>query len=662
MRGWDLSSYLSDSPLTSGELTRGRALRVACCLRSAEGAFEEAPVSHVWVVLSCARTGKTPARSRCLALKGDSRLVRGARLIQPTHVIRQEFEPFLGDAWLVDEYAFCVPDRLPRFVVTAGARHVAVGRGLRDEMLREYDERIANASVDPDYPEWLALERSVLLSSAAPSPGPLMSIVTPAYRTPPRLLREMLNSVFAQTYRRWELVVVNASPDDAEMRAVLEEYDDPRVRVVETPENLGIVGNTNLGISLCTGDYVSFLDHDDLLEACALAEIVRAIGREGGDAGLLYCDEDNIDEDGLPMLPLLKPGYNPDLLLSNNYVIHWLTVRRDLLDRVGLSGKDVEGAQDYDLTFKVAELGEGVVRIPHVLYHWRICAGSSAADPASKSYAQDAGTRAIEGHIERAGLAATVSRGPAYFTYRTSFSVPPRAPAIIVFCDGPLSDATRSALDGYARSHRASVSVSEGGWASAPTLSREAESSLALFVSPEHDLDLMALEELVGCASRDDVFSVAPRVVRLDGLLDYAGMVLRPDGSLGRMLRMLPEADGGYVGRAQRPYDATVVNPECCLVDLTELSGLGLVGGFSSRDYGLAEAFVRASHASLRNVFLPYATARLNVPRPVLEAPPSNPEDPSRLLGLFPELVDGDVSHNPNFDPWDGYYRLRRPR
>ncbi len=179
-------------------------------------------------------------------------------------------------------------------------------------------------------------------------------------------------------------------------------------------------------------------------------------------------------------------------------------------------------------------------------------------------------------------------------------------------------------------------------------------------ISPDHELDLESLERLVGQASQPGVFCAAPRVVRADGLLDYAGMVVRPDGSLGRLLRYLPQDDGGYVGRGQRPYDALVVNPECCLLSARALAGLPLAGGFETADFALAEAFVRAYGQGMRNVYLPYATATLTSPRSLLgdDPAPEGERDAARLLRLFPELAAGDPSHSPNFDPWNGYYRL----
>ena len=653
MRDFSLRTYFESYPLAPEELSRGRALRVAGCVRSDEGAFEDGPVSHLWVVLSCAREGRRPPRPSCVTFEEESG-IRGVRnektVLLATHAIEAG-----GARWRVDEYAARVRDDRPRILFLAGRLREAVGKTARPGHLLFYEERIANASVDPRYPEWLERRRAERLALPAPETGPLMSIVTPAYRTPPALLREMLGSVLAQTYHRWELVLVNASPDDEGMRAVLSELADPRIRVVELAENRGIVGNTNYGIARCTGDYVSFFDHDDVVEPHALAELVRAIGEKNGEVGLLYCDEDNIDELGRPSLPLIKPGPNPDFLLSNNYVIHWLTVRRDLLARVGLSGPEVEGAQDYDLTLKVSELDVPVVRVPQVLYHWRICAGSTAGDPASKSYAQDAGTRAIEGHLARTGSDGRVEHGWAYFTYRTTFPVPSPAPSVRVACAGEACPETRAALDAYARAHGASVTIGgPEGVACGP------DADLVLHVSPDHALDLESLELMVGQACQPGVFSVAPRVVRADGLLDYAGMVVRPDGSLGHLLRYLPQDDGGYVGRAQRPYDALAVNPECCLVRASELAGLSLAGGFETAGYTLAEAFCRARGRGLRNVFLPYATATLRSPRSLMgdDPMPAEERDAARLLGLFPELSGGDPSHSPSFDPWSGYYRL----
>lgn len=151
---------------------------------------------------------------------------------------------------------------------------------------------------------------------------PLINIVVPLFHTPASYARAMLDSVLAQSYRTWELVLVNASPEDEALARVLAEYTDERIRVIPMDENLGIAGNTNAGIRACTGDYIAFLDHDDTLDPLALHMYVRALN-EHPETDLFYCDEDNFRETLADRYaPIFKPDFNIDLLYSHNYVEH----------------------------------------------------------------------------------------------------------------------------------------------------------------------------------------------------------------------------------------------------------------------------------------------------------------------------------------------------
>ena len=129
--------------------------------------------------------------------------------------------------------------------------------------------------------------------------SPLFSVVVPAFRTPERFLREMLRCVLDQTYPDLELVIANASPDDEKMAAILAEAAerDSRVKVLPLSENAGIAGNTNAAIEAASGEYICFLDHDDLIAPNALYENVRLIN-ECPDAQIIYSDEDKVDGKG----------------------------------------------------------------------------------------------------------------------------------------------------------------------------------------------------------------------------------------------------------------------------------------------------------------------------------------------------------------------------
>ena len=156
--------------------------------------------------------------------------------------------------------------------------------------------------------------------------APLISVVVPAYRTPELFLRQMIDSLEAQTYEEWELCIANGSPEDQSMRKVLEEYSsrDRRVRWQELTENKGIAENTNAAFAMAKGELVGLLDHDDLLAPNALYEVVNALNQhEHGDA--VYTDEDKVTAElDEHFQPHLKPDFNIDLLRSNNYICHFL--------------------------------------------------------------------------------------------------------------------------------------------------------------------------------------------------------------------------------------------------------------------------------------------------------------------------------------------------
>ena len=636
-----INSVLAKEPLTEAEIKRGTALRLARCVRSAEGEFSEGPCSYYWDVLRFRAEGHPSAsKLTCLALRGEGHLPTGLRKVSPTKLATHEAK-IASAPWNVDEYSLLVSTKERRMLVRCGNDSLVIGGGIQGAAIEEYGEIISNASVDENYPAWLQKRREALSSKPAPIDGPLMSIVTPAYKTPPAFLRKMIHSILSQSYGNWELVIVNASPDDEDMRRVFNEYADPRIKVIETPENLGITGNTNLGLAHCTGDYVSFYDHDDTVEPYALAEYVRRINDSDAKPGLLYCDEDNINENDVPSLPLLKPDFNEDFLLSNDYILHWLTVRRDLLNKVELSGKDVEGAQDYDMTFKIAELGQPVIHIPEVLYHWRIHSGSTAGDPAQKTYTQNAGTKAIKNHLNRLGIEGDVVRGRAFFTYVASFKTPSSLPAIEVFCNGTPAVITKDALRAY---NDAADGVSS--------------TRLALLITPNHCLELDDLLTLVQHALRNGVFSVSPRVIRADGLFDYANSIVAPDGSITKLLTLLPNQDGGYVGRSERPMGAVVGNPECCLVRMDIAAELGIEQMVPSAE-SMLDAFVNAWSKGKRNLYMPYATTRLGTPKTLLAINERRRVDSGFLRGL-PGRIKVDPSSNPAFDPFDPYYKLTK--
>ncbi len=261
------------------------------------------------------------------------------------------------------------------------------------------------------------------------------SILVPAYETREEYLRAMLDSVLDQTYGNFELLLSDASKSDR-VEMIVKCYEDPRIKYRRLKHNGGISANTNQALMYATGDYAALLDHDDLLTPDALYEMAKEIQRqeeENIQLLMLYSDEDKCDGNAQNYFEVnRKPKFNLDLILSNNYICHFLVMKRQLMQE--LCFRTVcDGAQDFDLVLRAVShmLGKDKTRtvrtdlpiahIPRVLYHWRCHEGSTASNPASKQYAYDAGKRAVEDFLRRRNWKGKVSHIRHLGFYRVDY-------------------------------------------------------------------------------------------------------------------------------------------------------------------------------------------------------------------------------------------------
>ncbi|MCC2625483.1 MAG: glycosyl transferase family 2 [Burkholderiales bacterium] len=255
---------------------------------------------------------------------------------------------------------------------------------------------------------------------------PLISIIVPTYNTPKQFLIEMIESVIAQTYPKWELCIADGASTSAETLSLLREYSrtDSRIKVTFLSENYHISGNTNQALKLVTGNYIGFFDHDDLLTPNCIFEYVKAINQYNQPA-LLYCDEDKVTADSKFFSnPTFKPAFDLVKLRTSNYICHWLVIRKDILDQVGEFDSRCDGAQDYDMVLRVIDITQSIVHIPKILYHWRTHYGSTAAAfGLAKPYTHNAGKLALNKHLKRNNLVGNITDGAQVNTYKIDYVV-----------------------------------------------------------------------------------------------------------------------------------------------------------------------------------------------------------------------------------------------
>ena len=525
------------------------------------------------------------------------------------------------------------------------------GRGLRFvrrhgmlSLYRKVKERRDRNRAERDYESWLMAqlpgeEETKRQRETKFAFAPLVSILVPAYETPEPFLRQLMDSVLSQSYGRLELCIADGSPSDRVER-IAQGYArrDSRVRYRKLSENLGISGNTNAALELASGEYVGLLDHDDLLTADALYEVVKALNQKERPA-VVYSDEDKVTTDlSEHFQPFMKPDFNKDLLRSNNYICHFFVAEKQLVEEVGGFRGAFNGAQDYDLILRCTEKAEHITHIPRILYHWRVHKASTADNPASKMYAFDAGKRAIEEHLKRCGETGVVSHTKDLGFYRVQYQMSGnplvsiiipnkdhvdmldkclrsiqkssyRNYEVIIVENNSVEEAT---FDYYKKviSDRIRVVYWEGifNYSAINNFGAKAAQGEYLLLL-NNDVEVITenwLEELLSNCQRPDVGIVGAKLYYPDDTVQHAGIIIGIGGVAGNVFVGLPRKFTGYFHKASIQQDLSAVTAACMMVKRSvyeEMGGLEekLQVAFNDVDFCL-----RVRKAGYLVVFDPY--------------------------------------------------------
>ena len=494
--------------------------------------------------------------------------------------------------------------------------------------------RRPEAVIDRHYARWVARHGTpdaaawtARLAAAARLPG--ISVVMPVCETRPEWLEQAVASVRAQIHPDWELLIADDASASPRVRAILDRLEgaDPRIDVVRLPVRSGISAASNLALSRAGLAYVTFLDHDDVLAPHALAAMACELAAHP-DTDLAFSDEDQLIG-GRRARPYFKPGWNPDLLLSQNLVCHLAVYRRTLVTRLGGLRTAFDGSQDFELALRaIGECGARRVRhVPDVLYHWRQSPGSFSAVEAPACL--EATRRALADTLGAEAAVLPDPDVPQWPLVRFAQPEPPQRLSVIGAAP-QTGFRPRGPVEHVARVE-------------------DATGTMLLFLSAALlPITPDWLECLLAQASRAEIGAAGARLDGRDGRLVHAGYVLEPVCIAHAPAPGSDPGDPGYRGHFHLARTVSAVSGDCLAVRRDVFMA---AGGFSagSGDYAAVDLCLKLAARGLRCVWVPQARLAYTA------APKALREGAGWMRARWGTALAADPYHNPNL-------RLRRGR
>ncbi len=524
--------------------------------------------------------------------------------------------------------------------------------------------------------------------------SPKISIITPVFNVDARWLDKAINSVINQIYENWEFCIVDDASTKKNIKQIISKYHekDERIIVKYLEENQGISGSSNEALSISTGDFVGFLDHDDELSVDALYEVARML-QEHPDADMIYSDEDHINSGGKLIEPYFKPDWSPDLILSSMYTCHFSVYRKKLIDEIGGFRKGYEGSQDYDLVLRLTERTSRIYHIPKILYHWRKTPHSTAMNYKAKGFADINARKALEDALKRRTIKGIVLPGLYPGTFRVKRNVSyPRISIIIptkdeidllrrcinsieqktnyknyeiIIIDNDSKDRrTKEYLEKVSEKYNIKVLKFEKlfNFSAINNFAFKLSKS-EYIVFQNNDTEVISEEWLTAMlehAQRKEVGAVGCKLLYPDDSIQHAGLILGISGIAGQKgiaghsHKHFPDSAYGYFNRPHIIHDASAVTGACFMLRREIFEE---VGGF---DENLAVAFndvdlcLKIRERGFLIVYTPYAKLYH------LESASRGYEDKNRNMERFLREYDymrrkwgnvidkGDPYYNPN--------------
>ena len=512
---------------------------------------------------------------------------------------------------------------------------------------------------------------------------PRISVCMPVHNVEGRYLSKALASVRNQVYENWELIAIDDGSDQRHVRSLLmsSARQDERIKVRLRDKNEGIPKTLNQAFAEAKGDVVVIMDHDDTLEPNALYEIVRHLNEKDWD--LIYSDEALVDKEDQVFYIHFRPDFSPDFLLSHQYFVHLVALRRSLLKEIGGSDETFPNvAWDYDLWLRAAARTTKIGHIPKVLYRWRRY--ETSASHVEKEKVMKQSKIALEKAMKLMNIQGTVEDG-LWFNYfrvrrklksgRLSIIIPTRTAHLLDRCIGSIesktnhknyeiiivannvnNDDSKSRLEELASKHRVLYYDGPFNFSAINNYAASmAKGEHLLFLNDDTEvLAERSIEAMLEHSQREEVGAVGAKLLFPNNTIQHAGVVIGLFDSCEHVLKFTPSTEIGYYGSLIATRNYSAVTAACTMIPRRVFQE---VGGFDER---LAVVFndidlcLRIRSLGYLIVYTPYAVFYHHEHASRRGVLPLHPVEEDMLFKeRWKELiVNGDPYYNPNLSRW----------
>ena len=509
---------------------------------------------------------------------------------------------------------------------------------------------------------------------------PLLSLVLPVPASMENLAGACIDSILAQLYPDWELLLVGGGDGTGPCSSPLIRSAIARSsRIRWIPGDPDDAAAWNRALEAATGGWLGLLQGMPVLAPHALLAYASHVAGQA-DLVLVYSDSDQVDASGQRHSPVFRPGWNPDLFLARDYIGGTALLDIGRVRAVGGFRPDHAPAIVGDLVLRC--VGDGSPRVAHlplVLSHWPDAARIDAralGDARRTALAAHLGDRAVS--IEGAATDGARIHWPLpQPAPRVSIVVPTRDRVDLLrrcvesilgrstWPDIELLVVDNGSVEGATLDYLADLESRPGVRVlrddrpfnySAINNAAVAQSSGELIALVNNDIEVLTpgwLEEMASQALRPGIGAVGAMLYYPDDTIQHAGVVVGLGGVAGHVYSRQPRGAEGEGGRAALVQELSAVTAACLVVSRAAWDA---VGGL---DEGLQVAFndvdfcLRLREAGYRNLWTPHAEFYHHESA---SRGSEDTEDKLRrfhsevdfMLGRWGRVLDDDPAYNPN--------------